>query len=138
MSESPRGGLFQDESWEFRGLFGCPIKRLVGHLDENGKPLVFFLEPDGLFWQRFYLDAGLGFWGEYDAEEIADELEGEPIVDYGERFGIVGELLGVVRCESRPRIRIAVASGEIVFETEDPSDIQAPAKAPYFRPKSPN
>lgn len=135
MPAEPRGGLFQDEAWVSRELVGCPLERFLGLLDEpGGEPLVFFLEPGGVHWQRFYLDAGLGFWGEVGDREVAEELEGEAVIDWGERFGIAGEAIGVVKCEPGPRLRIEVGSGEIVLETTDPADLDAPCKTPRFRP----
>lgn len=136
MKAHPRGGLFQDDVWIFREIIGCSLERFVGYLDEpGGDPLVFFLKPSAGFWQRFYLDAGLGFWGEYGDEEVAEELEDEEesVVDYGERLGIVGESLGMVRCEPGPRIRVAVAVGEIILETVDRTVPDAPTKVPFFR-----
>jgi hypothetical protein len=90
VSEPARGRLFQDEAWVFRDLVGCTVERFVASLNDAGAaPLIFFLKPSGGFWQRFFFDAGLGFWSEAGDEEVAAELEGEPAVDYGERFGIV-------------------------------------------------
>jgi hypothetical protein len=131
-----RGRLFQDEAWSFGDLYGSTLERLLVHVDEaTGSPSVVFLRASGHFWQRFFLDAGLGFWGEYEDLEIDTELEESSLVDYGHKLELIGQRLGHVQCDPGPRIRVATSSGDFILETTDESILDAPSRV-RFEPKS--
>lgn len=118
------GGFVFDE------LAGCALERLLG-LNE---PMLLFVKPQGRCWMRFYLDAGLVFGGERTDEDAAEELAEEPAVDYGVRFGVTGDRIGLVRGEPAPRLRIEFSSGELVLETTDEHDLDAASRI-FFVPR---
>ncbi|HYH09558.1 MAG TPA: hypothetical protein VEK11_21095 [Thermoanaerobaculia bacterium] len=96
--------FFQDDAWRTGHLDGCSVEKLVGD------DALVFLKPRDRAWQRFYLDAGLGFWQE------TEEPEDQPRVDFGARFGVVGQRIGRIRCEPGPRIRVEIGEGELVLD----------------------
>ena len=131
-SRAARGWIFQDQEFVFGELEGSTLERLLGHVDgETGAPLIVFLKTTGHMWQRFFLDAGLGFWGEYSEHDVAGELEEDAAIDYGHRFGVVGQCVGQARCEPGPRIRVAISSGDFVLETTGDSILDAPSSVRF-------
>src|ERR1043166_2542348 len=119
-----RGGMFQDECWVYNDLEGCTGEGLLVTPEIDGSsPNVVFLKPSGRPWQRFFLDAGLGFWGEYEDAEVLSELEDPPPIDYGQRLGLLGRVLGSVRCEPEPRILVDMTDVVLIFDTGTPNQL---------------
>ena len=113
----PRGRLFQHSSFVFDELRGCTLEKLLGFADDEGWPIVMFLKVSDRHWHRFFLDAGINFWSEVAEDAAFDELSEEPHIDYGAQLGVIGRIVGVVHADDTPCIRIALSSGELVYDT---------------------
>jgi hypothetical protein len=66
--------MFQHDEFVFSDLEGTTLERLLLYVDPEGVPWIAFIKATGVHWQRFFLDAGHGFWGEFDDDEIEEEL----------------------------------------------------------------
>lgn len=111
-----RGRRFQDNVFSVPDVAGLPIEELWASSEEPGRVEKVFLKLAGLPWQSFFLDAGLGFWGEYSDDVTFDGYEDVPRTDYGRLFGIVGQRLRLAECvalgpERAPRIVLDLESG---------------------------
>ncbi|MEA2602512.1 MAG: hypothetical protein QOF89_3504 [Acidobacteriota bacterium] len=127
--KEPQGFLFQEEEFQLDELEGCTLERLVGHsAAKDESPHAIFLKATNRHWQRFYLDAGLGFWDEESDDEALEELAGEPAIDYGLRFGIVGARIGMIQCDPCPRITIALSSGVLTLEAREPMNLESSSR----------
>jgi hypothetical protein len=122
-TQRARGGLHQ--YWEFSvpEVSGNRVERLLGvvyeeelegehlrwpsnperrrtRLPDPLRPSVFLLKVQGQHWQRFFFDAGLCFWGEWELEDIEEDLE-SPLIDYGTEYALVGRILESAECVPR-------------------------------------
>jgi hypothetical protein len=116
-----RGLRFQNDAFTVDDLPGRRLDRLVAL--ENDDCWIVLLKPAGLPWQRFFLDAGLGFWGEWNDADVADDLDGSDLVDLGSRFSVVGSTILGASCSPEPCIKLALSAGSLILEQVDPKDL---------------
>ena len=104
----PRGRMFQDVSFEVVELRNRKLEQLVGYTCEvrDKSSEAMFLKVPGKHWQRFFLDAGLGFWEEWSEGEVFQDYEGLRRIDYGSMFGLAGELIEEAICTAHGRGRL--------------------------------
>jgi hypothetical protein len=120
---SARGGRFQDDNF------------IVD--DVNNGAWILFLKPEQLPWQRFFIDAGLGFWGEWSETDITDELDELDVVDLGARFEVIGASILGAHCTPAPRIELSLSAGSLVLEPQNPNELDGKSQV-RFLAKSPS
>src|SRR5215216_4387154 len=62
------GRIHQDYDFDVAGLEGCRVEELSGIVDipdPDNIPIFINLKVTGHSWQRFFVDAGIGFWEEW-------------------------------------------------------------------------
>lgn len=92
--------IHQDENFIVNGFSGKKIEYLTAleSVENPGSPVIIFLKAEDNNLQRFFLDAGRGFWEE--AETMEDENEAGFIgVDYAQKFDIQNEKINSIVCE---------------------------------------
>jgi hypothetical protein len=74
MKKEPRGRLFQDREFEFAEFNGLKIERLiVCENPETSEPILVYIKMENKNWHQYFLDAGIGFWENWDEIEIDDD-----------------------------------------------------------------
>lgn len=142
--KKPRGRLFQDARFEVTELRGDIVEWLLGftsQAEDDDLPEVMLLKPRHGHWQRFFLDAGVGFWEERtegDAFEDCSELRR---VDYGARFRVIGDRIRSVHCHPvtsgwASRIALELASGVLLLRLVDPANPDSGCEV-VFHPELP-
>lgn len=141
MTARPRGRVFQDATFEVAELRGRTLERLLGATSRpagDDRPEMMFLRADGGPWQRFFLDAGIGFWEEWSEADAFRDYADLRRVDYGARFRVIGERILRVSCSSEgpgqpARIVLEVSSGEIELRRGDPDDPECSSELRFRR-----
>ena len=129
-----RGRLHQDDTFEVADVAGGIVEQLLGFTDteRDDQPEKMFLKIRGQRpWQTYFLDAGLGFWEEWDEEDAFDAYRGDSReIDYGHRFGLIGATIVEARCavvEPKETTSIAVVfdRGALRMSYARPNDLDA-------------
>jgi hypothetical protein len=123
---------YQDDHFSVADVEGHRLEKLLA-IANNGH-WILLLKPDGLPWQRFYTDAGLGFWAARSETEIDDELREPDLVDLGTRFGVVDAEILAARCTSEPRIEVSLSVGSIFLEPKNAREFDGKSRV-RFLPK---
>ncbi len=126
----PRGRLFQGARFEVTELAGRAVQRLYGvtsRADTDDRPEIVFLKPGSGHWQRFFLDAGIGFWEEWSESDAFADYSALRRVDYGVRFRIIGDRIRRARCypgaaNRSARICLELGAGVLELRALDPGD----------------
>lgn len=106
--------IHQDENFIVNGFSGKQLEQLIGLelIEEPGNPIIVYIKAEGNRLQRFFLDAGIGFW-EY-AESMEDEKEeGFVFVDYVHKLNIKDRKISNIYCEKQHNV------SQIVLVLED-------------------
>lgn len=94
----PPGRIHQDDNFDVIGYEGEVIEKLVGVLDQDApdnQPTLIYLKTKNRTWQKYFLDAGLGFWEDWGDIEYDDD---DKIIDYGAMFNLTGHLIKSITC----------------------------------------
>jgi len=129
--------LFHEETFEVTGLENRVVEQLLVYTDypeRDGAAEVVFLKPSARPWQKIFLDAGLGFWEEWE-EPVFEAYEDVPCVDYGARLGLIGARIvgaaGVCDGPGGSRIVIQLASGRLELRPTQPVDLESDSEVIY-------
>lgn len=136
----PRGRMFQSADFSVEDVAGRQLEGLRGVLDDDEErdaepcsdvldegPFCFLFRVAGLPWQRFFFDAGVGFWEEWDEQTLDGELA-SPSVDYARLHDLSGRIVRGAVCGDRddtPGLCFSIGLDDgrefVVFPT-DPTD----------------
>ena len=93
--------LDNDHSFECSNLVGKTLESFVGYYDGENEDridmLILKLKELDLY-QRFFLDAAIGFWEEYDLETATSEYEDVNKIDLAEKYSLSGESVISIVC----------------------------------------
>ena len=75
MTKQPRGRLYQDSEFIFDEFNGLKIERLIVCKNvETEDPILIYLKVKNRNWHQYFLDAGIGFWENWDElDDIEDD-----------------------------------------------------------------
>ena len=123
MSEHPRGRLHQDTNFVFTEFDGLKIEKLVLCESPVTKDcLIVYIKVKSHNWHQYFLDAGIGFWEDWDQTDIDDD-EGFNYVDKTDEFDLNGKTVLKIYCEpdgKNSRIVIELDIGErLILQTVD-------------------
>lgn len=128
--------MFQDSSFVVAHLEGREVEALLGVVEgqDDLKPILMLLKPEGRPWQKLFLDAGLGFWQQWpdlDLSEYDDDGTYRR-VDYMDLFSLHPATIREIECEPvgedlASRILIRLTSGELELRPEDPAVLDSPS-----------
>ena len=146
------GSRFQHTEFALPELAGMSVRALVvdfgtdasvqperdstGVVRYTAESALFFLKPSGRHWQRFFLDAGLGFLGEFDEgheyADIREELQEPGCIDVGVRHGLLGATIATFVCGERADVpgtsfTVSFVDGrELVYSSSDAMVLDSP------------
>lgn len=105
------GRIHQDDHFDVAGFDGETLECLVGIGDKDDPddhPILIYLKTTNKTWQKFFLDAYLGFWEDWGDIEQED---GGKSIDYGAMFTLTGKTIKNIKCRDR-KIVIEFANGD--------------------------
>ena len=110
--------IYQDENFIVKELVGEKIEQLLGVVMDNeadNYPMIINLKTTHKPWQRFFHDAGIAFWEQW--ETLVDESgDNDRFVDYGKQFELEGKIISLIECINS-KITIDIQdSGQLIFE----------------------
>jgi len=140
----PRGRLAQAAAFEMTELLGRPVEQLVAYGDHINGPdavdIVAFRLAGDRYWHRVFLDAGIGFWEEWDTQRAFGPYEDEERFDLAARWGLRGQPVLAAACVGAPagssRFAWRLPGGTLRFVYRDLQDIDGPTTL-RFEPASP-
>jgi hypothetical protein len=105
MNNEFRGALFQDNDFKFNGFKGLKLEKLIScENPETKEILLVYIKVENKEWHQFFLDAGYGFWQNYEdidpAAGDATDVDDYNYIDKGAEFGLLGEKISRIWCES--------------------------------------
>ena len=103
MENEFRGSLYQDESFIVTELDGAKLERLIICEDLETKDVVMvFIKVENKEWHQFFLDAGFGFWQNYEDIDPTDETNCDDEYNYIDKsieFNILDKKVSKIWCE---------------------------------------
>jgi len=79
-TKKPQGRLYQESEFVFDELNGLQIERLIICKNvEIQSPILIYLKVENKNWHQYFLDAGIGFWENWDE---LDDIENDEHFDY--------------------------------------------------------
>lgn len=132
--------LFQEETFEVKGLENRVVEQLFVYTDcpeREGAAELVFLKPSARPWQKIFLDAGIGFWEEWD-EPVFEAYEDAERIDYGARLGLIGaRILAAAAVYDGPergsRIVIQLSSGRLELRPTPAQELDADSEVIFVR-----
>lgn len=94
------GRLFQNQEFIFSGFDGQKIEKLIAVYDEpHCKNVVMvYLKVKNHLWHQFFLDIGIGFWENWEENEIEKD-ESFIYIDKTDDFQIKNKTIEKIWCE---------------------------------------
>ncbi len=97
--KEPRGRLHQDSEFVFDEFNGLKIERLI--LCENAKtsePILIYLKVENRNWHQYFLDAGIGFWENWDELGDVEDDENFRYIDSTEKLKLHKKQISKIYC----------------------------------------
>ncbi|THB81613.1 MAG: hypothetical protein D3926_01155 [Desulfobacteraceae bacterium] len=82
-------------------LEGKTIECFKAYVDIEKKEhiIMVFLKLKGeKLWHRFFLDAGLGFWEEWDETSAFEGVENDSLIDLAEKYNVRRKIVSSITC----------------------------------------
>ncbi len=114
--KEPRGRLFQDAEFVFDEFNGLKIERLI--ICQNTKteePILIYLKVENRNWHQYFLDAGIGCWGNWDELDAMEDDEHYTYIDATEKLNLKGKQILKIECSkdfANAKISIELENGE--------------------------
>lgn len=126
MKNNSRGALFQDNAFVYDACDGLVIEELLTFESIVDQDIVLvYIKIQDHNWQQYFLDAGIGFWQNYENINPWDEVdENYRLIDKALEFGVKYKKVQKIWCEphgNNSRIIIELDSNEsLILKTIAP------------------
>ena len=93
--------LVNDSAFICHDLSGLTVEAFYGiYSIEDSSELILVLIKlrEKKLWQRFFLDAFIGFWEEWEEAVISEDLEDDLVIDLGEQHDLLGSQVNSIVC----------------------------------------
>jgi hypothetical protein len=93
--------LVNDSAFNCHGLSGLTVEAFYGiYSSEDSAELILVLLKlkEKKLWQKFFLDAFIGFWEEWEQAVISEDLEDDLVIDLGAQHGLLGCQVNSIEC----------------------------------------
>ena len=109
-----RGSLYQNNSFIVTELDGLELEKLIICQDPKTKcVIIVFIKVENKEWHQFFLDAGYGFWQNYDGIDPTDQTKCDDEFNYIDKtieFKASGRTVSKIWCEpDKNNCRILIA-----------------------------
>ncbi|WP_430413180.1 hypothetical protein [Kordia sp.] len=124
MTTEPRGRLYQDSEFEFNEFNGLKIEKLiVCENPETKEPILIYIKVENRNWHQFFLDAGIGFWENWDEIDIEDDSY--DFIDFTDKFDLKNKVINRIFCKkdlNNSRIILELKSNEkLILKCKEPN-----------------
>jgi len=128
MTKEPRGRLYQDSEFEFDEFNGLKIEKLiVCENPETREPILIYIKVENRNWHQFFLDAGIGFWENWD--EIDTDDDSYNFIDFTHDFDLKNKVINRIFCEpdlNNSRITLELKGNcKLILKCKDPNIFDA-------------
>ncbi len=93
--------LINDHNFECDNLEGMEVEHFLGFYEgniPNGMNILMLKLKEKELWQRFFLDAGIGFWEEWDEDGTFCDYENMPPLDLAKKYSITNKPIRKIMC----------------------------------------
>lgn len=93
--------LINDHQFECQNLAGKTVESCMGFTEtgiENEVDVIILKVKELELYQRFFLDAAIGFWEELDYKSAIDDFEDLKKIDIGELYSLAGKRISSIIC----------------------------------------
>ncbi|WP_298321224.1 hypothetical protein [uncultured Aquimarina sp.] len=123
MKKEPRGRLYQDSEFEFNEFNGLKIEKLfVCENPETKEPILIYIKVENRNWHQFFLDAGIGFWENWDEIDIEDDSY--DFTDSTDKFDLKNKIINRIYCKpdlNNSRITLELKNNEkLILKCKEP------------------
>lgn len=125
-TKEPRGRLYQDAEFIFDEFDELHIERIVVCQDKyTNEPIVIYIKVETRNWHQYFLDAGIGFWENWDEFDNLEEDTNFKYIDVTEQLNLRKKEISKIYCKSdhqNSKIVIELASNEqLTLQCKDPA-----------------
>jgi len=124
--------LANAHSFECNSLAGMEVEKFLGFYDaddRNGMSMIALKLKEKELWQRFFLDAAIGFWEEWDEFNTFCDWEDVKPIDLAKQYSLHHQTVKSIICSGSYDIfsSIAFEIGETIlnFKYLNTSDIES-------------
>jgi len=124
--------LINDHSFVCPELSGKKIESMVGHYEgnqPNGIDMVVLKIEGKDLYQRFFLDAGMGFWEEWSKEEATEDYEECQGIDLSSKYFLSGKSIVTIDCkgsyEELSSITFEIENTKFIYQYADKNDLES-------------
>ena len=90
--------LGQDWSFSCDALTGKTVESIIAYYWEGGVFMIVIKLREDELYQRFFLDAGLGFWEEWSKEDALSDLEDCRARNFAEELNLTNKKVDKIEC----------------------------------------
>ena len=97
--------LVNAERFNCTELTGLTVENCYGlYAADDPQELIFLIIKlrEQTLWQRFFLDAGIGFWEVWDEATVTDDMADHVVVDIGQQYALPGREVSRIVCAPEP------------------------------------
>lgn len=98
MAMEPRGRLYQESEFIFEEFNGLILEKIIVCENSESEPILVYIKVENRNWHQYFLDAGIGFWENWD-ELIDVDDDGEfKHIDSTDKLKLKGKRISKVYC----------------------------------------
>lgn len=116
-SVTPEPFFANSDDFSFDDLSGQRLTDLIGirwgDCPENVFDVVLLKTDGSPYWNRIYLDAGIGFWAQVSKSDALREAGEGVCVDLGRKLDLIKELVGIAVCQENCDLKASQIEVEI-------------------------
>ncbi len=136
MTKKARGRLYQDSEFEFDEFNGLKVEKLiVCENPETKEPIIIYLKVEDRNWHQFFLDAGCGFWENWDEIDTSDDSY--DFIDCTDKFDLKGKIISRIFCkpdQNNSRITLKLENSmKLILRCKDPSVFDSDSELILFK-----
>jgi hypothetical protein len=124
--------LINDHSFVCPELAGKKIESMVGYYEgdqPNGIDMVVLKVEGKDLYQRFFLDAGIGFWEEWSEEEATEDYENFQPIDLSSKYFLSGKNIEAIECKGSYKefssIIFEIENTKLIYQYTDNNDLES-------------
>ena len=97
-TKEPRGRLFQDSEFVFTEFDGLKVEQIIICEDSTEEPVLVFLKVENRNWHQYFLDAGIGFWENWDTLNDTKDDDEFSYIDSTDILELRGKIISKIHC----------------------------------------
>lgn len=96
---APRGRIYQDSEFSFEEFNELRVEQIIVCENRKAEPIIVYLKVENRNWHQYFLDAGIGFWENWDELiDVEDDVDYKHI-DSTDKFKLRGKRIAKIYCK---------------------------------------